>query len=191
MKKALYSFSALVLAGCAATSDTPQMSAAELNECLQPNRRVVVEVVGQVVKPPAKKPAAKPQETAVGKPEAAKPEAKPEAKPAKPEMANFEQSTYVQGNHAFDPGSATLKEGGQKELDGLIALLKKRAVRIGAIIIAGHTDKLEAESGNKGLSEARAQAVKDYLVSKGLDQKLMFWEGKEAREPVPVTKFCT
>ena len=190
MKKTLYSLSALVLAGCAATSDTPQMSAAELNECLQPNRRVVVEVVGQVVKPPAKKPAAKPQEAAAGKPEAAKPEAKPEAKPAKPEMANFEQSTYVQGNHAFDPGSATLKEGGQKELDGLIALLKKRAVRIGAIIIAGHTDKLEADSGNKGLSEARAQAVKDYLASKGLDQKLMFWEGKEAREPVPVTKFC-
>ena len=191
MKKTLYSLSALVLAGCAATSDTPQMSAAELNECLQPNRRVVVEVVGQVVKPPAKKPAAKPQEAAAGKPEAAKPEAKPEAKPAKPEMANFEQSTYVQGNHAFDPGSATLKEGGQKELDGLIALLKKRAVRIGAIIIAGHTDKLEADGGNKGLSEARAKAVKDYLASKGLDEKLMFWEGKEAREPVPVTKFCT
>jgi outer membrane protein OmpA-like peptidoglycan-associated protein len=192
MKKALYSLSALVLAGCAATSDTPQMSAAELNECLQPNRRVVVEVVGQVVKPPAKKPAAKPQETAAGKPEAAKPEAaKPEAKPAKPEMANFEQSTYVQGNEAFDPGSAALKAGGQKELDGLMALLKKRAVRIGAIIIAGHTDKLEADSGNKGLSEGRAQAVKDYLVSKGLDQKLMFWEGKEAREPVPVTKFCS
>ena len=192
MKRTLYSLSALVLAGCAATSDTPQMSAEELNECLQPNRRVVVEVVGQVVKPPAKKPAAKPQETAAGKPEAAKPEAaKPEAKPAKPELAQFEETTYVQGNHAFDPGGATLKAGGQKELDDLMALLKKRAVRIGAIIIAGHTDKLEAESGNKGLSEARAQAVKDYLASKGLDQKLMFWEGKEAREPVPVTKFCS
>jgi len=30
----------------------------------------------------------------------------------------------------------------------------------------------------------------DYLVSKGLDPKLMFWEGKGAKEPVPVTKFC-
>jgi len=187
MKKTLYLLSVLGLAGCAATSDTPTMSAAELNECLQPNRRVVVEVVGQVVKPPAKKPEAKPQETAAAKPEAAK----PEAKPAKPELAQFEETTYVQGNHAFDPGAATLKEGGQKDLDGLLALLKKRAVRIGAIIIAGHTDKLEADAGNKGLSEARAQAVKDYLVSKGLDQKLMFWEGKEAREPVPVTKFCS
>src|SRR5688500_17015496 len=105
MKKTVYSsFCALALAGCAATSDTPSMSAAELQECMQPNRRVVVEVVGQVVKPPAKKPAAKPQETAAAKPEAAKPEAaKPEAKPAKPELAQFEETLYVQGNHAFDP----------------------------------------------------------------------------------------
>ena len=33
-------------------------------------------------------------------------------------------------------------------------------------------------------------AVASYLASKGMDQKLMFWEGKGAKEPVPVTKFC-
>lgn len=193
MQKALYSLSALLLTACAATSDQPSMSAAELTDCLQPNRRVVVEVNGRVVKPPAKKPAAKPQ-TAETKPEAAAPKpeaAKPEAKPAKPELMAFAQTQYVQGNTAFDPGSAVLKEGGQKELDNLIALLKKRAVQIGAIIISGHTDRMEADGGNKALSEQRARAVKDYLVSKGLDEKLMFWEGKEAREPVAVTKFCT
>ena len=180
MRRLSYCCSALLLAACAATSDTPSMSAAELSECLQPNRRVVIDVNGRVAKPPAKKPP-----TAPGAPDA------PAAKPAKPEFAVFEEARYIQGNTAFDPGSAVLKEGGKAEIDSFVALLQKRAVQVGAIIVSGHTDRLEAQGGNKALSEQRAHAVKDYLVSKGLDQKLIFWEGKEAREPVAVTKFCT
>lgn len=191
----LFSLAALLLAGCAATPEQSTMSPAELADCLQPNRRVVVEVVGQVVKPPAKKPEAKPQEAA--KPQAApKPQAaaKPDApapKAPKPVMMAFEEKLYIQGNTAFDPSGSVLKDGGKKEADGLLALLKKRAVSVGAIIVAGHTDRLEAAAGNKGLSEARARAVRDYLVAQGSDEKLIFWEGKEAREPVPVTKFCS
>ena len=171
------------------------MSAAELSDCLQPNRRVMVEVNGRVVKPPAKKPAEKPEATAAkpaAKPEAAA-EAKPAAapKPAKPELVTFEETTYVQGNSAFDPGSAVLKDGGKQELDGLVALLKKLAVQIGAIMVTGHVDRTEAGRGSSDLDEARAKAVVDYLSSKGLDQKLMFWEGKDAKDPVAVTKFCT
>lgn len=169
------------------------MSPAELADCLQPNRRVVVEVGGRVAKPPAKKPAAKPQESAA-KPAAAP--AKPvvaaaPAKPAKPQLIAFSQALYVQGNTAFDSSSAVLKDGGKKEVDGLVALLQKRAVQVDAIIVAGHADRLEAAAGNKSLSEERAKAVKDYLVSKGANEKLIFWEGKEAKDPVPVTKFCT
>ena len=188
MRKSLYVIPLLFLGGCAATSEI-SMSPEELRQCLQPNRRVVIEVVGQVLKPPAKKPAAKPAEAAEAKPEAKPaPEAKPKA--AKPEFMNFEETLHVQGDHAFDVSSATLKEGGMKEIDGLLALLKKRAVRVGAIIVSGHTDRLEAAAGNKALSEQRAVAAKDYLVSKGADAKLIFWEGKEATVPVPVTKFC-
>jgi OmpA-OmpF porin, OOP family len=40
------------------------------------------------------------------------------------------------------------------------------------------------------LSERRAITVKDYIVSKGIDQKLIFWEGKGPKQPIPVTKFC-
>ena len=39
--------------------------------------------------------------------------------------------------------------------------------------------------------EQRAKAVQVYLAEKGMDQKLMFWEGKDAKEPMAVTKFCT
>lgn len=179
MKKSLYSIPLLLLAGCAATSETA-MSPQELQQCLQPNRRVVVEVVGRTLKPPAKKPAAKPGA-------AAKPAAKP-AKPAKPQFVNFAQSFHIQGNTAFDPNSATLKPGGQKDIDSMMALLKKRAVQVSAIIVTGHTDRLERD---KALSEQRAVAAKNYLVSRGADEKIIFWEGKEAREPVAVTKFCS
>lgn len=190
MKKLLYGCSALLLASCAATPEST-MSPEELANCLQPNRRAVVEVVGLVAKPPAKKPEAKPQEAAAKPAEAKPPEAKPaEAKPKKPAMIPFEESIYVQGDHAFDRNSATLKEGGQKELDSLMAMLKKRAVQVNAVIVAGHTDRLEAGSASKSLSEDRAKAVKDYLVSRGINEKVIFWEGKEASQPVAVTKFC-
>jgi OOP family OmpA-OmpF porin len=180
MRSLWYGSSVLLLSACAATSGTSSMSATELSDCLQPNRRVVIEVNGRVAKPPAKKPTTTP---------GAQPA--PAPKPAKPEFAVFQEARYVQGNAAFDPGSAVLKDEGKKEIDSFVALLQKRAVQTGAIIITGHTDRLEAQSGNNNLSEQRASAVKEYLVSKGLDQKLMFWEGKEAREPVAVTKFCT
>src|SRR6185503_1912072 len=94
MKKTLYGFSALLLTACAATSDQSSMSAAELSSCLQPNRRVVIDVNGRVAKPPAKKPAAKPEAAAEAAPT-------PAPKPAKPEFAAFEQATYVQGDSAF------------------------------------------------------------------------------------------
>ena len=40
------------------------------------------------------------------------------------------------------------------------------------------------------LSEARAKAVQAYLVSQGVSEKVIFWEGQGANSPVPVTKFC-
>ena len=160
------------LAGCAATPSK------ELSDCLQPNRRVVVEVGGRVLKP---KP--KPKPGAEAKPA-------PAGKPGKPQYANLQLNALAQGNSAWDIGSAVLKDGGQKDLDGLAAAIAKRKMMVGSIIIAGHTDRFEAESANANLSEERAKAVASYLASKGLDQKLMFWEGKGAKEPVPVTKFC-
>ncbi len=190
MKKLMLSFSALLLGACATTPDAPTMTAAELSECLQPNRRVIVDVVGMVAPPPAKKPEAKPEAAAEAKPEA-KAEAKPEAKPPKPKLVPFQQALYVQGNSAFDPEGSALKPDGQKELEKFLATLQKRAVHVNAVILSGHTDRLEAKNGSKGLSEQRARSVKDYLVSKGLSEKAIFWEGKEAREPVPVTKFCS
>lgn len=153
---------AALLAGCAASP--------ELVSCLQPNRRVAVEVTGSKEKPPAK----------------------PGAKPGRD---NVLLKTMAQGDGAWDQNGAALKAGGQTELDKIVSLIQNgikkdpRPVNIGSVIITGHADRLEAEN-NANLDEQRAKAVQTYLAQKGLDPKLMFWEGKDAREPMAVTKFC-
>lgn len=166
---------AAFLGGCATTEGgSSSMSAAELSECLQPNRRVVVEIGGRRPAPPPKP----------------KPGAEPPKKPAKPQFVNVALKANVQGNTAFDVGSAVLKDGGKKEIDSLVAQLAKGPVQVGAVIVSGHTDRNEAKSASKTLAEDRAKSVVAYMTSKGVDQKLVFWEGKGDKEPVPVTKFC-
>jgi outer membrane protein OmpA-like peptidoglycan-associated protein len=166
---------AAFVSGGAAMAQT-KMSPAELSECLQPNRRVVVEIAG--IKP---KPAPKPE---------------PGAKPGKPGRQPVLLSALAQGNSAWDSGSAVLKDGGKAELDRLVKIVHegagrdKRPTAMGAVIVSGHVDRLEAAAGKEKLAEERARVVRDYLVSAGVDSKLIFWESKGAKEPVGVTKFC-
>jgi outer membrane protein OmpA-like peptidoglycan-associated protein len=154
---------AALLTGCAASP--------ELVSCLQPNRRVAVEVTGSKVKPPAKSG-------------------------AKPGRDNVLLKAMAQGDSAFDYGSAALKDGGKAEFDKMIDVINKgvkkdtRPTVVNSIIITGHSDRTEVEDGKTNLDEERARNVQAYLTQKGLNPKLMFWEGKDAKEPVAVTKFC-
>jgi OmpA-OmpF porin, OOP family len=152
------------LAGCASTPDS------QMVECLQPNRRVVLEVVGTTTKP-----APKPKEG---------------QKPGKPEQVPAELSLNIQGNTAFDFNSAVLKKGGMQDIDDFLKteINGKVPVKMSAIILAGHSDKFEGK--DTALSENRAKSVMDYLTGKGLDKNMMFWEGRGSRDPVAVTKFC-
>ncbi len=125
-------------------------------------------------------------------PAAAKPEAKPAAKPAdkpkpKVEPQNVELKIELQGI-AFNKTEMTADN--KKELDEFLATEVKPLNTVGAVIITGHTDRIGNDKYNKTLSEKRALGVKDYVVSKGIDQKLIFWEGKGPKQPIPVTKFC-
>ena len=154
--------------------------------------RAIAQCDPDLVKKPAPKAAPKP---AMKKPEAKKPEAKkPEAKkkPAKPQMLNIELKIELQGI-AFN--KTELTDANKKELDKFIASFRKPtkargAVAVGAMVITGHTDRIGSDKYNKKLSEKRALYAKDYVVSKGIDQKVIFWEGKGEKQPIPVTKFC-
>jgi OOP family OmpA-OmpF porin len=123
---------------------------------------------------------------------AAKPEAKPAAKPAdkpkpKVEPINVELKIELQGIAFAKPD---LTADNKKELDEFLATEVKPLNTVGAVIITGHTDRIGSDKYNKVLSEKRALGAKDYIVSKGIDQKLIFWEGKGPKQPIPVTKFC-
>lgn len=162
---------------CVRTSDwTPALAVAECDPDL-------------VKKPaPAPKPAPKPEVKPKPKPEV-KP--KPEPKP-KPKIINIEEKIELQG---MPFGKAEMTADNKKELDGFLAGLRKAtkgrsAVTFGAVIVTGHTDRIGSLKYNMKLSERRAVVVRDYLTAAGVDQKLIFWEGKGPKQPIPVTKFC-
>jgi outer membrane protein OmpA-like peptidoglycan-associated protein len=70
-------------------------------------------------------------------------------------------------NVEFPSGKATLIGESEKRLDVVVEYMThKKSVRIE---IAGHTDNVGDKKVNKALSQKRADAVRDYLVSKGID----------------------
>ena len=66
----------------------------------------------------------------------------------------------------FDTGRATLKPGGDRDLDRLAQALKDNAGT--RVIIEGHTDSVGSDSYNEELSRRRAQAVADALRTRGV-----------------------
>ena len=138
-----------------------------------------------------KKPAPPKPEPAVKPKPPEKP--KPAAKPKKPQPLNITEKIELQG---MPFAKAEMTADNTKELNEFIGALQKAtkarsAVRFGAVVVTGHTDRIGSLKYNMKLSERRATVVKDYMVSKlNVDPKLIFWEGKAFKDPIPVTKFC-
>jgi hypothetical protein len=56
------------------------------------------------------------------------------------------------------------------------------------IIAVGHTDSVGSDAYNQKLSVRRAEAVKAYLVSKGIEKNRVYTEGKGEKQPVADNK---
>ncbi|UUZ72504.1 OmpA family protein [Polaromonas sp. P1(28)-8] len=82
----------------------------------------------------------------------------------------------------FDFDKATLKPGGTGKLDALVDRLK--GVNVDVVIAVGHTDSVGTDAYNQRLSLARADSVKAYLVSKGVDRQRIRTEGRGESQPV-------
>ncbi len=83
---------------------------------------------------------------------------------------------------AFEPGSSELSSTNNfKYLDSLAQVFRTRKT---VFRILGHTDKTGDENTNKKLSLTRAESVKAYFVSKGVDTNRITTEGKGSSEPV-------
>ena len=82
----------------------------------------------------------------------------------------------------FDFDKSNLKPEGQARLDDLLNRIK--GVQIEVVIAVGHTDSIGTDAYNQRLSLARAESVKAYLVSKGIDAKRIRAEGKGESQPI-------
>lgn len=101
----------------------------------------------------------------------------PPAKPAPPATQRFTLSADA----LFDFDKATLKPEGRRKLDELANAL--RGMQHDKIVATGHTDRAGSVSYNQRLSERRAEAVKNYLQTKGLDVGKMIAVGKGKSQP--------
>jgi OOP family OmpA-OmpF porin len=125
----------------------------------------------------APKPAAAPSAPPPPPPPAAAPAAKP--KPV------AEKITFA-ADVLFDFDKATLKPEGKAKLDELAG--KVKGINLEVVIAIGHTDSIGADAYNQKLSVRRAESVKAYLVSKGIEPNRIYTEGKGEKQPVASNK---
>ena len=115
---------------------------------------------------------------AIAKAAAAKPAA---AKPA----AAAAKVTYT-ADALFDFDKSVLKPAAKTSLDNLVGQIKSLALEV--VIATGHTDSVGTDAYNQKLSVRRADAVKKYLVSKGIADSRIQIEGKGESQPVADNK---
>lgn len=116
-----------------------------------------------------------------GKAVAATPAA-PAATPAEAKPVVAAEKITLQADAYFDFDKSTLKAEGKAKLDELAGKLGQ--VNVETIVATGHTDSVGADAYNQALSVRRANAVKAYLVSKGVAAERVLVEGKGEAQPV-------
>ena len=106
----------------------------------------------------------------------------PPAPPAPPAATKV---TYA-ADAFFDFDKSVIKPAGKQKLDDLISKIKD--INLEVIIAVGHTDSVGTDSYNQRLSVRRSEAVKAYLVSKGIEKNRVYTEGKGEKQPVADNK---
>lgn len=125
------------------------------------------------------KPAPKP---APAEPTPKPAEPKPAPKPPAPAPTPVTEKVTLAADVFFDFDKSVLKPAGKAALDDLIGKLK--AVALEVIIAIGHTDSIGSDTYNQKLSVRRAEAVKAYMVSKGIEPNRIYTEGKGEKQPI-------
>ncbi|MGE5337694.1 MAG: outer membrane protein OmpA [Gemmatimonadota bacterium] len=118
-------------------------------------------------------------------PPAAPPAPPPPPPPPPPPAPTSEKVTFA-ADALFDFDKSVLKPEATAKLDDLVS--KLAGVNLEVIVAVGHTDSIGSDAYNDKLSMRRAEAVKAYLVKKGIEANRIYTEGKGERQPVADNK---
>lgn len=168
----------------------------ELQARLDERSTMQAQPAPEIVKPPEPEPAPRPAPPAP--PIAKQPDPvlpPPPVAPPADALAGLDTKVDLQagtttvnfvGDALFDSGQATLKETAKASLNKVADALKTQ-FNGKTVKVQGHTDidpiRKSKWKDNQELSQARASAVRDYLVSKGVDAGVVSAEGFGATKP--------
>ena len=137
---------------------------------------------------PAPRPSAAPAAPAASGARPAAPAAAaaaPRPAAAAPAPAAATKVTYA-ADAFFDFNKSVVKPEGKAKLDDLAG--KVKGINLEVVIGVGHTDAVGGDAYNQKLSVKRSEAVKAYLVSKGIEKNRIYTEGKGEKQPVADNK---
>jgi OmpA-OmpF porin, OOP family len=123
-------------------------------------------------------------------PVAAKPAAKPPVVAAAPAAAPKPamQRVKIDADTLFDFNKADLRPAGREALDDFVN--KSKDINPEVITAVGHADRFGSDRYNQDLSERRATAVKNYLMSKGVAENRIQTEGRGETQPITKAGEC-
>ncbi len=101
--------------------------------------------------------------------------------PSPPPAPRFEKQT-MSATELFAFDSSALRQP-QPKLDQIAGVLKQNP-QVANVRVTGYTDRIGSDKYNLGLSQRRANAVKTYLVSQGVESSRLTTAGKGKADPV-------
>ena len=99
-----------------------------------------------------------------------------------PDKPILKRTAIVLENVLFEPGKSILLKESYVSLDKLVTQLQTNKTM--KIEIIGHTDNVGDETQNQKLSEVRAKAVVDYLISKKIEKTRLSYKGFGSKQPI-------
>jgi OOP family OmpA-OmpF porin len=141
---------------------------------------------GAIKPPPPPPPAPPPRVAPPPPPPPAAPPPPPPPPPVVVPIAPVSEKVTFAADAFFDFDKSKLKPDAQAKLADLVD--KTKGVNLEVIIAVGHTDSVGKDAYNNKLSVARAEAVKTFLVSKGVEKNRVYTEGKGSKSPVADNK---
>ena len=105
------------------------------------------------------------------------------APPAPPPAPVYEKKT-VSAEALFGHDKSELKPEGKAALHDLDESIKAKGARVVDIDVIGHTDSDGTEEYNQALSVRRAESVRDYMVSEGVDASIIDVSGQGESDPI-------